>query len=60
MSLAELQDHKSWGPKGVKPSTREMHFSDEEFQQVLGMEKAKWDSVPGWKKFTLKRTVSLH
>ena len=59
MSLAELQDRKSWGPNGVEPSTREMHLSEEEFQQV-GMEKARWDSVPRWKRDSLKKTAGIY
>jgi hypothetical protein len=36
-----------------------MYLSDEQFQQLFGMDKAAWAKVPGWKKPAKKKEVGL-
>merc|ERR1711862_579236 len=50
MSLAELQDAKTWKAKGVDPHTRELHLSDDDFQGLFVMDKGAFSGLPQWKK----------
>jgi len=59
MSLQDLQNPRTWRPKGVDPYTREFHLADEEFQQTFGMSKDDWAKVPKWKKDAAKKKIDL-
>lgn len=43
------EDLKGKFPKGVKGNMKEFYLSDEEFEKVLGMNKAAWKELKGWK-----------
>uniref|UniRef100_A0A8B9JLI3 Advillin n=1 Tax=Astyanax mexicanus TaxID=7994 RepID=A0A8B9JLI3_ASTMX len=42
-------------PKGVNPSEREKHLSDEDFQFIFGMSKNEFSSLPQWKQLNIKK-----
>ena len=50
---------KSSFPAGVVGNKKEYYLSDEEFVQVLGMQKADWDALKQWKKDRKKKEVGL-
>ncbi|XP_030344353.1 villin-1 isoform X2 [Strigops habroptila] len=46
-------------PRGVDPSRKECHLSDEDFQAVFGMSRSAFSSLPLWKQQTLKKDKGL-
>lgn len=56
-TLKELQQKPL--PPGVDPLRLEAYLTDEEFQEVLGMKKEEFYSMPSWKQTELKKTCEL-
>jgi tetratricopeptide (TPR) repeat protein len=46
-------------PAGVDKGKREIYLSDSVFEEVLGMSKAKFAALPGWKASGLKKKANL-
>ncbi|XP_017680764.1 PREDICTED: villin-1 [Lepidothrix coronata] len=46
-------------PRGVDPSRKEAHLSDEDFQAVFGMNRSAFGSLPLWKQQKLKKDKGL-
>ena len=46
-------------PNSVDPSRKEEYLSDQEFNQVFGMEKEDFYNLPAWKKQSLKKSKNL-
>uniref|UniRef100_A0A8B9GAY5 Villin-1 n=1 Tax=Amazona collaria TaxID=241587 RepID=A0A8B9GAY5_9PSIT len=46
-------------PRGVDPSRKECHLSDQDFQAVFGMSRSAFGSLPLWKQQTLKKGKGL-
>jgi len=46
-------------PKGVDPLNREQALSDDEFVNVFGIDKASFQSLPGWKRTKFKKDHGL-
>ena len=46
-------------PAGVDPSNREKALSDDEFVRVFGMDKQSFQSLPGWKRTSMKKDRGL-
>ncbi|MBN3303444.1 AVIL protein, partial [Amia calva] len=46
-------------PKGVDPSQKERHLSDEDFQAVLGVSKDEFYTLPQWKQLSMKKKTGL-
>ena len=38
---------------------RVVDLSDADFEEALGMSKGEWEKVPGWKKSSMKKKLSL-
>ena len=46
-------------PQSVDPSRKEEYLSDQEFNQVFGMDKEDFSSLPAWKKQNFKKAKNL-
>ncbi|NXK47472.1 VILI protein, partial [Chauna torquata] len=46
-------------PRGVDPSRKEQHLSDQDFQAVFGMSRSAFGSLPVWKQQNLKKEKGL-
>ncbi|NXU99268.1 VILI protein, partial [Cettia cetti] len=46
-------------PRGVDPSRKEDHLSDEDFQAVFGMKRSAFSNLPLWKQQKLKKDKGL-
>uniref|UniRef100_A0A8B9CY07 Villin-1 n=1 Tax=Anser brachyrhynchus TaxID=132585 RepID=A0A8B9CY07_9AVES len=46
-------------PRGVDPSRKEQHLSDQDFQAVFGMNRAAFGNLPLWKQQNLKKEKGL-
>ncbi|KAM4897284.1 villin-1 [Sylvia borin] len=46
-------------PRGVDPSRKEDHLSDEDFQAVFGMSRSAFSNLPLWKQQKLKKDKGL-
>ncbi|NWH36962.1 VILI protein, partial [Chloropsis hardwickii] len=46
-------------PRGVDPSRKEDHLSDEDFQATFGMKRSAFSSLPLWKQQKLKKEKGL-
>lgn len=46
-------------PEGVDPSYKEKYLSDSDFQDVIGMSKDKFASLPQWKQLNIKKSKGL-
>lgn len=46
---------EAWAELGVDPAKRESYLSDAEFEQVLGMSKAAFGELKGWKQANLRK-----
>ncbi|NXS59995.1 VILI protein, partial [Brachypteracias leptosomus] len=46
-------------PKGVDPSRKEYHLSDQDFQAVFGMTRSAFGNLPLWKQQKLKKDKGL-
>ncbi|NWX33811.1 VILI protein, partial [Notiomystis cincta] len=46
-------------PRGVDPSRKENHLSDEDFQAAFGMNRSAFSSLPLWKQQKLKKDTGL-
>ncbi|NXO33220.1 VILI protein, partial [Locustella ochotensis] len=46
-------------PRGVDPSRKEDHLSDEDFQAVFGMNRSAFSNLPLWKQQKLKKDKGL-
>ncbi|NXP58450.1 VILI protein, partial [Chloropsis cyanopogon] len=46
-------------PRGVDPSRKEDHLSDEDFQAAFGMKRSAFSSLPLWKQQKLKKEKGL-
>ncbi|GAM17820.1 hypothetical protein SAMD00019534_009950, partial [Acytostelium subglobosum LB1] len=57
LPLEELMKKNT--PPEIDRSVLEMYLSEQDFQKVLGMQRAEWDLLPGWKKTDRKKSVGL-
>lgn len=46
-------------PEHVKPAAKEAYLTDEEFEKVFKMDRAKFDALKDWKRTELKKSVGL-
>ncbi|XP_061860680.1 villin-1 isoform X2 [Colius striatus] len=46
-------------PRGVDPSRKECHLSDQDFQAVFGMKRSEFGNLPLWKQQKLKKDKGL-
>ena len=46
-------------PDDVDPRAREMHLAETDFEDVFGVAKSKFMSLPEWRKKALKRAAGL-
>uniref|UniRef100_A0A8B9R3J0 HP domain-containing protein n=1 Tax=Anas platyrhynchos TaxID=8839 RepID=A0A8B9R3J0_ANAPL len=46
-------------PRGVDPSRKEQHLSDQDFQAVFGMNRSAFGNLPVWKQQNLKKEKGL-
>jgi hypothetical protein len=53
------EDLKAGCPANVQPTHKEQYLSDEEFEKVFGMDKAKFNGLPKWKQSGQKKTLGL-
>lgn len=66
--LAKLcQSRYSWEelqrrplPDGVDPLRLEFYITDEEFEEVVGMTRDEFATLPGWKQSNIKKEVGLY
>ncbi len=46
-------------PEGVDASQKEQYLADDEFKQVLGISRAEFNALPGWKKANARKKSGL-
>jgi len=58
-TLEQLKDAGYWRPKGVSEKERETYLTDDNFQELFGMDKAAFAKQPQWKKDSAKKKYGL-
>jgi len=57
--LKTIADHASLRVLGINPTQKELALANDEFEEVFGMHKESFASLPGWKKTRLKKQAML-
>jgi len=58
-SLAQLTNPQVWRKLDLNPAEREMHLSDQHFEDLFGMKKDEFRVLPKWRRHSLKKRHGL-
>lgn len=47
------------GVDGIDPAVKEAYLSDADFEEVFGIERARYESLAAWRKIDHKKRVGL-